>query len=144
MGGELCLRRNLLKMRALLLSLFLTVCSVAWGFSNCRCALMTTFGMGEYIVSELPGIDMGSCTDSTGCEARCYDEYDNMTYGGDLYHMMDDLETVGQHLCKFYEHDMHNQYLYAYSKLCEGPWVYTGHHSLQMLCCWQGRQYACS
>ncbi|XP_076056407.1 uncharacterized protein LOC143034350 [Oratosquilla oratoria] len=112
----------------------------------CRCGLFTTGQHGEYIVTELPGIDVPSCEYKHTCEGRCIDEYKNLTSKGNLYATSPTgTGTVGQLLCDHIPYPIDQSLLYLYSEICNGPWRYSGEHTMQMLCCDKdGNQYACT
>ncbi|XP_076029622.1 uncharacterized protein LOC143020038 isoform X2 [Oratosquilla oratoria] len=131
-------------MRSSLAVLLLLVAS-ARGFYNCRCGAFTTSSIGEIIIYELPGIDIGSCDAHVQCKSRCEKEFNDMSSNGDLNHMVDAFTSVGQYLCQQVDHPVHNEYVYAYFELCNGPWEYTGSRTMQMLCCnSSGEHYQCT
>ncbi|XP_076029619.1 uncharacterized protein LOC143020037 [Oratosquilla oratoria] len=131
-------------MRNHLVLILAMMATAARGFSNCRCGLMTTLTNGMNMIYELPALDMGSCTNHFECKQRCTKEYNDLTHNGDMYHMIDAFTSVGQFLCQEFKYDLHNEYVYPYYELCNGPWQYADSHSKQMLCCRNHEQYQCT
>ncbi|XP_076056190.1 uncharacterized protein LOC143034131 isoform X2 [Oratosquilla oratoria] len=128
---------------AFLLVLSLASVAVEAKMFLCRCGLFTTGGHGEYLVFELPGIDVPSCSYRHTCEGRCIDEFKDMFASGNLYAPAGGA-TIGQVLCDNISWPIDQSTIYLYSEICNGPWRYSGKHSMQMLCCDKdGKQYPC-
>ncbi|XP_076056196.1 uncharacterized protein LOC143034134 isoform X2 [Oratosquilla oratoria] len=100
----------------------------------CRCAIFHSSGHGEFMVYELPGIDVPNCRYKHTCQGRCEDEFSQLAANGNLYASVGNT-TVGQLLCDEHKWPVHNQMMYLYYDICNGPWRYTGKHSMQLLCC---------
>ncbi|XP_076056197.1 uncharacterized protein LOC143034135 [Oratosquilla oratoria] len=133
-------------MRTALLVLLSLAVSANAAFHLCRCGLFTTGQTTAYIVYELPGIDVPNCDYVWTCKGRCIDEFNEMAAGGNLYatHPTGN-GTIGQALCDTIPWPIDQSTIYLYSEICNGPWRYTGEHSMQMLCCDKdGQQYICT
>ncbi|XP_076056408.1 uncharacterized protein LOC143034351 [Oratosquilla oratoria] len=129
-----------IKMRASLFLLLGFAAFASAGLHLCRCGLFTTGFHGEYIAYELPGIDVPNCHYKHTCEGRCIDEFKELAAGGNLYAASGDT-TVGQVICSNHHHSIDNEMVYLYSEICNGPWRYTGEHSMQKLCCDKDHQH---
>ncbi|XP_076056405.1 uncharacterized protein LOC143034348 [Oratosquilla oratoria] len=131
----------------------LVICLTAFSSATlhlCRCGLFSTGEFGEYMTLELPGLDVPSCEYKHTCEGRCIDEFNTITSNGNLYAPIGD-STVGQKICDVTSSDpfwlwpIDRCVMHLYYEICNGPWRYTGKHSMQMLCCDDnGKQYVCA
>nr|XP_027227466.1 uncharacterized protein LOC113819428 [Penaeus vannamei] len=108
----------------------------------CRCALFVSGGHAEYMVSELPEVEINDCESHDQCKYRCRREFNDMTNEMDLWSTVNNA-TVGSYLCQNLEHSIHNKYVYGYYEMCGGPWEYSGLVSQQMLCCYKGEHNHC-
>ncbi|XP_076056395.1 uncharacterized protein LOC143034343 isoform X2 [Oratosquilla oratoria] len=126
--------------------LLLACAALAQGFSKCRCGLFTNQSFGEFMLYEMPGIDVGSCDAHFQCKTLCEKEFRELTNNGDIYTVMEDgITTIGQFLCQeLYEGKIDNEYVYNYYELCSGPWEFTEQQSQETLCCRNWEQYPCS
>ncbi|ROT84648.1 hypothetical protein C7M84_022160 [Penaeus vannamei] len=110
--------------------------------ANCRCGAFITLDSVEKMLYELPPLDMGSCDQHNKCRDRCFKEFEELSGGGDLnYITSDGVTPVGQILCTASGKPVHNEYVYAYSELCDGPWEWTGDQTMQPLCCNKDHEY---
>ncbi|MFM9394546.1 hypothetical protein, partial [Bacillus velezensis] len=127
--------------RLLVLALVVAV-AAAQDPANCRCGAFITLDGGEKLLYELPALDMGGCDQNHKCQNRCFKEFEELSGGGDLNFITSDGVTpVGQILCTAVGEPVQNEYVYAYSEICDGPWEWTGDQTMQPLCCSQDQQY---
>nr|XP_027227462.1 uncharacterized protein LOC113819422 [Penaeus vannamei] len=112
----------------------------------CRCALFVSSSYAEWMVFELPEVNITDCDSHDQCKWHCIKELNEMTNEMDLWSTVSNA-TVGQYICEeLYSHFIffiHNSYVHAYYEMCGGPWEYTGLDSQQMLCCDRGEHKHC-
>merc|ERR1712002_112969 len=114
----------------------------------CRCTGMVSSEHAEWLVYELPSVNITDC-DTSGhdqCQYRCRKEFNEMSNNGDLWSVVEG-ETVGQYVCADLKSNfvfwIYNSYIHVYYEVCGGPWEYTGLDSQQMLCCSNGEHKHC-
>ncbi|XP_068234039.1 uncharacterized protein [Palaemon carinicauda] len=115
----------------------------------CRCAAFVTYEHTEIMVYEAPEIAIETC-DAAGaddCKAGCVAELTAASDNGDLWHITDDGQTVGQYICSYLaDHrffSIYNHRVYGYYEVCGGAWQYADLLSQQMLCCVSGKHEHC-
>nr|XP_053650822.1 uncharacterized protein LOC128701251 [Cherax quadricarinatus] len=129
--------------------IFLASLSLAWAQEeyHCHCATFITTEEGAELVHNLPEFIMDSCEHFEECELHCSEEFIELTNGGDLDHVTEDGNIIGQVACDTLAAegylDVEASEVYMYSSICHGPWLYNGFKSQTPLCCVGGEYEAC-
>nr|XP_045605541.1 uncharacterized protein LOC123762824 [Procambarus clarkii] len=135
-------------MKCLLILLSLAALTSAQGQSQCQCGAFVNDRIGEIEVFPFQPIDVESCEDSETCSSTCDDEWASITNNGDLDTVLDNGETVGQHICNALAREGHENYgpgeVFLYYKVCDGPWQYDDEQSTLEICCTGGQYHACN
>ncbi|XP_045106760.1 uncharacterized protein LOC123501806 [Portunus trituberculatus] len=134
-------------MKTFLLLLAVAAAANAQSEAWCRCAAFITYNRNEMMVHEAPEIPINSCDDANQCKQKCVAEINEVSYDGDLWHMLEDGYTVGQHVCT----ELADRFVffvvghkvYGYYEVCGGAWQYTGVASTTKLCCNGGQHSHC-
>merc|ERR1712071_334777 len=113
----------------------------------CRCAAFITYNRNEMMVHDGAEIPINSCDESGTCMNKCVAEINEMSAGGDIWHMTEAGITIGQSVCSelaghfiFY---VLGHKIYGYYEVCGGAWQYTGVESSAKLCCNGGQHIHC-
>ncbi|KAG7172402.1 uncharacterized protein LOC121861894 [Homarus americanus] len=102
----------------------------------CHCSAFITVRGGEMEVHKLPTSTVHTCEEHEQCKHHCYNEFSELSGHGNLDHISSDgVTTVGQVLCYTLRFPVSGEYVFAYSRVCEGPWEWTEGQSQQRLCC---------
>merc|ERR1712168_56812 len=109
---------------------------------QCHCGAFVSMNNMELEVHRLPPIHVEDCDAAKECGKMCALEWIKFTDDGNLNHELENGLTVGGEMCRAMKnHDHPNlapHSVYAYSMLCQGPWIFDGEVSQQMLCCKDG------
>ncbi|XP_045605178.2 uncharacterized protein [Procambarus clarkii] len=134
-------------MKCLLILLSLAALTWAQGPPQCQCGAFVNEDIGEIEVFPFPPIDVEGCEDTADCSSTCDDEWASITNNGDLDTVLQNGETVGQHICNALARQGHEDFgpgeVYLYYKLCQGPWEYDSEQSTLEVCCAGGEYQPC-
>merc|ERR1719187_360382 len=136
-----------MKVAAIIIALVAAVSAQDDG-PECDCGMFITSWGDEIEVHRLPPFDIDDCDKFNLCKKKCAGEFDLLTGGGNLNHMLENGYTVGQHICldTYTEQGIErieDETVWGYARQCNGPWDWDGEFSLQRLCCHRGIHYDC-
>ncbi|XP_050732119.1 uncharacterized protein LOC127006334 [Eriocheir sinensis] len=130
---------------AVLLALAASVSGQSEGW--CRCAAFISYNRVEMMVYEAPEAPIDNCDAVNQCKNRCVTEMDELSFGGDLWHVTNSGLTVGQEMCTtladHYVFYISDHKVYGYFEVCGGAWQYADVASTSDLCCNGGQQKHC-
>nr|XP_045605542.1 uncharacterized protein LOC123762825 [Procambarus clarkii] len=134
-------------MKCLLVLLAQAALTCSQGPPQCQCGIFVNDQIEEIEVLSFPPIEVEGCEDAETCSSTCDYEWSSVTNNGDLDTVLDNGETVGQHICNVLAREGHENYgpgeVLLYYRLCEGTWQYDDEESRLNICCSGGQYHAC-